>query len=109
DLDVRNIADPDRDIAACGDHRPLDVGNTAEPRIDSYEQGLASPVDEVRPLGKIGPLECGNQLVERDAIAGEACRVRLHQVLLFVTADRIHAGDAIDVAHQRRDDPVLHA
>jgi hypothetical protein len=103
-----DIADVDRHAVAGANHDGLDLVN----RLDA-----ARGADEVRLALVLHVPSAGRDVVllqrldhvrERQPVRDELHRVRLHMVLLDVTADRVHACDILHALELRPDNPVLH-
>jgi hypothetical protein len=94
-------------VTGCDDDF-LDIAEVLDASTGAHHVAFAIAIDNVRATADIVGFDGMHDLAERQPVGDQAGRIRLHEVLLHVSADRIGARDTRHGLHLRTDDPVLH-
>ncbi|MGY3465752.1 hypothetical protein ACVW0I_002623 [Bradyrhizobium sp. LM6.11] len=105
---LRHIPDPHRNGVTRRDDDFFDITEVFHAPAGAYHIAFAVTLDNVRATADIVGVDSMHDLPERQPVGDQARRIRLHKVLLHVSADRVSARDARHGLHLRTDDPVLH-
>ena len=108
DGDVRDIANTDRYCPAGDDRHVCDIGKLLQTPAGANRDAFAVAVDGARASADIVGLDGAHDIAERQTERDEFRRVRLHLILLDVSADGIDAGNAGNGLDLWANDPVLH-
>ncbi len=105
--DIRDVLDPQRHAAPCRDDDLADFVDIFDPPARPHDDALAIALDIIGAAAHIIGLDRGDDILEGKAIADQLGRIRLHLVLLHISADRVGASQALHALHLRTNDPIL--
>ena len=107
DLNGSHVGDTHHQAVAVGHRRLRQILDGLRQGVCADGQGLTRTLDIARARLSIGAVQRLNQVVEAQAIAGQACRIGADSVFLHIAAVDVHARQTGRGPHTRCDDPVL--